>query len=142
MHDAEGLRRWTWPHALEIVRSRDALLAAVSYILIAAMCLHWMHPGTVIETGDNYWQYRPFHALLRSFAGWNHFVNVAGARSVGPYALPWLLLAALLSAAENPSHKLRCSHCSAYLRGPVPTLSAGLWARAGRRRWSPRGRSC
>jgi hypothetical protein len=103
VHDAEGLRRWTWPHALEIVRSRDALLAAVSYILIAAMCLHWMHPGTVIETGDNYWQYRPFHALLRSFAGWNHFVNVAGARSVGPYALPWLLLAALLSAAGGES---------------------------------------
>jgi hypothetical protein len=75
----------------------------VSYVLIAAMCLHWMRPGSVIETGDNYWQYRPFHALLRSFAGWNHFINVAGARSVGPYALPWLLPAALLGAVGGES---------------------------------------
>ena len=103
VHDAEAPRRWSWSHARDIARSRDAVLAAVSYALIAAMCLHWMHPGTVIETGDNYWQYRPLHAMLRSFAGWNHFINVAGARSVGPYALPWLVPAALLSAAGGES---------------------------------------
>jgi len=83
--------------------SRDLAIVGISIALIGAMCLHWMRPGFVIETGDNYWQYRPLHALLRGAAAWNHFDAVAGSRSVAFYGIPWLLLSAAFTAVGGES---------------------------------------